>query len=85
MGLKPNDLHTLTIGDFALMHLAFLKKEERKDIRARRIVEAIVNYSGFGREKFIPGSDVWPLTVDTEDQHQYVVNIKMALELLEGF
>lgn len=85
MGMMPEHLDALHLSDFVLKHLAFLKMEERKDLRARKIIEAIVNYSGFGRDKFIPGSQIWPLNIDSELEHQYIVNKRMALELLDSF
>lgn len=85
MGLKPYDLHTLTIKDFALMHLAYLEAEEKKSERARRIVEAVVNCAGFGSGKYISKEQLWPLNIDERREKQPIVNKGMAIRLLNSF
>lgn len=85
MGLRPDELHALTMADFTLMYLAYLEAEERKAERSRRIVEAIVNCAGFGAKKWVSKEELWPLNMDDRDRNQPIVNRQMAYRLLDGF
>ncbi len=63
-----------------------IKRQERDWNHTRHIMAYILNYAGMGGpETFIGPKDIWPLSIDKEDEKRMITNMLQAKELLKEF
>jgi hypothetical protein len=85
MGLKPNEVKALTLGEFNLMLTGYQRRQDIENNRTRQVMAFILNYSGMGAKEYHAAESLWPLAIDKENEKRMITSLKMAKELLKEF
>jgi len=83
--MMPHQVKSLHYKDFMLMHMGYEKREEREVNRTRHIMAYIRMFGGVGATEVTLPKDVWPLSMDSENEKKLITTMKQAMEMLKDF
>lgn len=67
------------------MMTGYQRREEREWNRTRHLMTYTLNYGGMGVKKIYQPKEIWPLSLDTEDEKRMITTMAMAMELYKEF
>lgn len=63
----------------------YYRSQERETNLTRNLMWMVKHYGGVGNADKDTPRDIWPLSMDTEDEKKMITTLNMALELLKEF
>lgn len=83
--MSGDEIERCTLKEFNLRLLGYQRRQEREWDRTRHIMAFVLNYSGMGAKEFHHPKDIYPLSLDRENEKRKITTLKQVWALLKEF